>query len=227
MSEKHGALRIHTQLTPEPAAAAPAPVKTRRKRRVRLSRPRASYGDRLLRNSAIACAALLGILALGNIRQPWAEKAADSIERALTMRINLDESFGDLTFVRQIMPESALVFLNISGGPELTSPVEGELTHPWQESQPWLLYACEAGSPVYADGAGTVSAVSKLSDDGYGLLIDHGGGLESVYANLEEVSVHSGDTVARGQQLGTGSERLYFEYRVAGEPADPSGKLGL
>ena len=56
---------------------------------------------------------------------------------------------------------------------------------------------------------------------------DHGGGLETLYANLSVASVQSGDAVARGQQLGTGSDSLYFELRSAGEPVDPSERLGL
>ena len=229
MSETHGALRIHTQMRPETVVEPPKPAKSRRRRgaAARAPKPRPNYGDRLLRNSAIACALLLGVLALGNIRQPWAEKAADGIERALTMHINLDDSIGDLTFVRQIMPESALVFLNVSPGPALTTPVDGEVLHPWNAMQPWLLFGCEPGAPVYADGAGTVSAVSELSDGQFGLLIDHGEGMESVYAGLTSASVAAGDTVARGQQLGTGADGLYFEYRSAGEPVDPTEALGL
>ncbi len=236
MSENHGTLRIRTQLTPD----APADRglrdqgKTRhrrmaRKRPVRAGAPkaRASAGDRLLRNSAIACAVLLGVLALGNIDQPWAEKAAEGIERALTMHIDLDESIGELTFVREIMPESALVFLNVSGGAELTVPVEGEVAHSWSEMQPWLVFSCADGAPVFAADAGTVSAVSPLSDGRIGLLIDHGGGRESVCAGLDDAALQAGDAVARGQQLGTASRSLYYELRIAGEPSDPTGKLGL
>ena len=60
-----------------------------------------------------------------------------------------------------------------------------------------------------------------------GLLIDHGDGLESVYAGLSSASVAAGDSVTRGQQLGTGADGLYFEYRSAGEPVDPTEALGL
>ena len=235
MSENQGTLRIHTQLRPEPPEGVRGrsgrnnpsrrPEKRRRRAAFRRSKPRS--GERLLRNSAIACAVLLGILALGNIRQPWAEKAAESIERALTMHIDLDDSIGDLTFVRQIMPESALVFLNISKGPELTLPVDGELLHAWSEMQPWVMFGCAADAPVFADDAGTIAAVSELSDGQYGLLIDHGGGLESVYAGLKDVAVEPGDAVERGQSVGAAGEDLYFEFRSAGDSADPSERLGL
>lgn len=233
MSEKHGALRIHTHMTPETASgprlsADPPPgVSRRRARRGKRPARRPDRGDRLLRNSAIACAVLLGALALGNVNQPWARKAAEGIERALTMHINLDDSIGELTFVRQIMPESALVFLNTAGGAALTMPVDGEIRHPWSDMQPWLMFDCGAGAEVYAVGAGTVTAVSALSGGRYGLLVDHGEGFEAVYANLSEVSVRSGDTVERGQPLGIASDSLYFEARSDGEPFDPGERLGL
>lgn len=174
----------------------------------------------------MACAVLLGVLALGNIRQPWAEKASEGIERALTMRINLDDSLGELTFVRELMPESALVFLNVSGGAAMARPAEGTVAHAWSSLQPWTLFEGE-DAPVRAVGAGTVTAVSQLSGGGYGLLIDHGEGLESVYANLGEVSVASGDAVERGDALGVTGDGLYFELRSGGESVDPAERLGL
>lgn len=222
-------LQIHTQMRPEEAR--PAQVKQRRRgwpkrRKAAREGARQSYGDRLLRNGAIACALLLGILALGNIRQPWAEKAAQSIEKALSMHINLDDSIGELTFVRQIMPESALVFLNVSGGAQMAMPAGGEIAHAWSAVQPWLMLDGDS-RPVYATAAGTVTAVSRLSDGRYGLLVDHGQGLESVYANLSEASVQMGEEVTRAQPLGACEGGLYFELRQDGESIDPAERLGL
>ena len=228
MSE-NGTLHIHTQLIPDgDGAQAASSGSERPKKGYRRRRPgqRLASGDRLLRNSAIACAVLLGILALGNVRQPWAEKASQSIERALTMRIDLDDSIGELTFVRQIMPESALVFLNLTGSAELARPTDSAVQHAWSQQQPWLMF--EPGQrAAYAVSAGTVTAVSPLSGDRYGLLVDHGDGLESVYASLSEVTVQSGDSVSRGQQLGASVEGLYFELRQDGEAIDPTERLGL
>ena len=234
MSE-NSTLRIHTRFAPDTShiAAAPEPKRQggRRARRptgraTRPARKRLSAGDRLLRNSAVACAVLLGVLALGNVRQPWAQKAREGIERALTMRINLDDTLGELTFVRKLMPESALVFLNVSGSATLTPPVSGSVVHPYSALQPWLMFGTK-DAPVCAPGAGTVSAVSELSGGQYGLLIDHGQGLESVCAGLSAVSVQSGETVARGQVIGQSGEGLYFELRSGGEAVDPTERLGV
>jgi murein DD-endopeptidase MepM/ murein hydrolase activator NlpD len=65
---------------------------------------------------------------------------------------------------------------------------------------------------------------------GYGLtaIVDHGGGLLSIYAHASVLVVERGARVSRRQQLGsvgdTGSLSgpfLYFEMRVDGEPTDP------
>ena len=221
-------LSIHTASNPESTQDGASRRRTRPNLRRRMGiRAGLSFQERLLRNCFLACAVLLGILALGNLQQPWAVKAADGIEQALTMKIDLDESLGQLSFVRNLMPESALVFFNLSGDHELLQPVHGELTHAYSASQPWLLFDTEAGAAVCAVADGTVSAVSELSDGSYGVLIDHGEGRESVTACLLDVAVQTGDKIVRGAQLGTAGKSLYFELRQAGESADPTEAMGL
>ena len=112
---------IHTQMAPE----APAPQEKTGTRRARPGKSKLTFGERLLRNTAIACALLLTILAVRNIDQPWSNAAVSGIESALTMRIDLDQSLGKLSFVRSIMPESSLVFLNISGSAPRAARVRG------------------------------------------------------------------------------------------------------
>lgn len=230
MSE-NSTLRIHATLRPHAEEQPKQPIKiepirAQRPRRRRV-KPRMTRTDRLLRNSALACAMLLGVLALGNVDQPWAKKASDTVERALTMRIDLDESIGALEFVKNIMPESALVFMDLSGQTTLEKPVEGGVAHAWSSLQPWVMFNGSDGAEVRAAAPGTVTAISPLSDGRYGVLIDHGEGVESLYAQLSEVSVSSGDGVSRGQTLGVGSDRLYFEYRKNGESVDPAPEMGL
>lgn len=221
-------LSIHTASSPEPTPE-PAPGRRFRTHAHRRTRIRAglSFQERLLRNCFLACAVLLGILALGNLQQPWAVKAADGIEQALTMRIDLDESLGQLNFVRNLMPESALVFFNLSGDHELLQPVQGELSHAYCASQPWLMFDTEPGAAVCAVADGAVAAVSQLSDGSYGVLIDHGEGRESVTACLAEVAVQTGDKLVRGAGIGAAGDSLYFELRQGGESADPTEAMGL
>lgn len=218
-------LLIHTASIPSnQPPAVPRPNRSARRLRIRT---RLSFQERLLRNSLLACAVLLGVLALGNLEQPWAVKASRSIEQALTMKVDLDQSLGRLSFVQKLMPESALVFFNLSGDHELLSPVQGECTHAYQSAQPWLMFAAESGANVCAAADGTIAAVSPLSDGSYGVLIDHGEGLESVTANLSAVSLQAGDAVLKGGILGTAGGSVYFELRQGGESVDPTERMGL
>lgn len=233
MSEEKNNLRIHARITPD--AGVPTQPQTIRwkclphpkQKNTRHSRQPLSFSDRLLRNSALACALLLAVLAMGNINQPWAQRTSQTIQRALTMHIDLDESIGQLSFVQKLMPESALVFFNIGAEAELFTPVQGELTHPYDDAQPWLMFTCPDDSIVHAVDAGTVTAISELSDGSIGVLIDHGSGRESVCAYMASISVQTGDVVARGQSIGLSGSMLYFEWRENEIPANPSEKMGL
>ena len=231
--ESYSARSIHAQKDAPDSAqpiywkCLPHPLQRRGLRRAGSPRPKLSAGDRMLRNTAVACALLLGVLALGNIRQPWAMRASETVQRALTMHIDLDSSIGRLSFVRDWMPESALVFFNLDGGAELAAPVSGELKHAYSDDQPWLLFACPEDSPVCAAADGTVTAVSELSGGSTGVLIDHGEGMETVYAYLSSASVQPGDAVSRGQALGQSAAQLYFELRQSEATVDPTERMGL
>jgi hypothetical protein len=230
-------LIIHTRAQPENGAeAAPrqAPRKVRWRsirhpRKRRLTRAsRLTFGERLLRNSAIACALLLSLLAAKNIDAPWARAAVSGVERALTMRIDLDESLGRLSFVRGLMPESVLVFFDLSDRETLEMPVDGALIQMYADERPWLEFECEPGAPVVAAEAGTVVAVTQLSGGGWGVMIDHGDDLVSVSAYLLEPLVKSGQIVERGETIAhSEAGRLYFEVRDDGLMVDPAGLLGI
>ena len=180
-----------------------------------------------MRNSAIACALLLALLAARNIDTPWTRAAVEGVERALTMKIDLDESLGSLSFVRDLMPESMLVFFDLSGKSELAQPVEGTLEKHFDEQQPWVEFACEPDAEVMAAEAGTVVATTQLSGGGWGVMIEHDNGLESVCAYLLEPSVHAGERVERGQGIARSEAgRVYFEVRREGEIIDPSPLIG-
>ena len=187
-----------------------------------------TFSERLLRNSAVACALMLGILAVRNLDVPWARAAMGGIEQALTMRIDLDESLGKLTFVRALMPESVLVFFDLSNQSAYERPVDGTLTQVYSQERPWLEFECPEGSEVKAAEAGEVLIVAELSNGDWGVMLDHGEGRETVYAYLSSPEVAVGDQVERGQRLGALSgEQAYFEARENGEPCDPTELLGF
>ena len=79
-----------------------------------------------------------------------------------------------------------------------------------------------------AAGAGTVILAGAWGGYGNAVVIDHGGGLTTVYAHQSRIAVSRGEKVSRGETIGyvgcTGSctgPHLHFETRVGGEPVDP------
>jgi murein DD-endopeptidase MepM/ murein hydrolase activator NlpD len=62
------------------------------------------------------------------------------------------------------------------------------------------------GSTVVAAEAGTVASVSSLPGYGSIVIVSHGGGLHTVYAELAGVSVSRGAKVSRGSAIGSSGE---------------------
>ena len=92
--------------------------------------------------------------------------------------------------------------------------------------------ACDNGTPVYSYNAGTV--VTSAWHDSYGnyVLIDHGGGIATLYAHMRERCVAQGDYVAAGQLVGyvgltgnTSGYHLHFEVRLNGVVQNPRDYL--
>lgn len=188
-----------------------------------------TVGEKLLRNTAVACALMLSVMALKNVDQPWSRKVTEGVKQAMTMRIDWDETLGKLSFVRSLVPETALVFLNMGGQADLSAPVNGEITHEYTEQQPWLEYGCSAAQPVYSAIKGVVTAVGEGAGGEWIVLIQDEEGRETVYGYLADVYVQTGQTVETGQQLGATadeeSSRLYFELREDGAAVDPTARI--
>lgn len=60
------------------------------------------------------------------------------------------------------------------------------------------------GSPIYAAGAGTVIAAKKNAPSlGHYVTINHNNGYYTIYAHMRSLNVVEGQTVKKGQQIGT------------------------
>ena len=84
------------------------------------------------------------------------------------------------------------------------------------------------GTPVKAAKAGTV--IMAGTNGGYGncVVIDHGGGLTTLYGHMSKLTVNDGESVKQGEQIGnvgsSGSStgpHLHFETRIGGSPQNP------
>lgn len=75
---------------------------------------------------------------------------------------------------------------------------------------------------VFAACSGSVVGFDRLPGYGDFIVVDCGGGLRTVYAQMAEITVKSGDEVRIAEtQLGTAGRFLHFELRVNGVPVDP------
>ncbi len=63
--------------------------------------------------------------------------------------------------------------------------------------------ANSTGTPVYAIDSGSVDVAGWYGWAGKAVILDHGNGYESLYAHLNSINVGTGQTIQRGQIIGT------------------------
>ncbi|OQA46544.1 MAG: Murein hydrolase activator NlpD precursor [Chloroflexi bacterium ADurb.Bin325] len=112
-------------------------------------------------------------------------------------------------------------------------PTSGSITQGYKPLHRALDIARAMGTPIKAADAGVV-VVAGWSNSGYGyhIVIDHGNGLQTLYAHLSRILVKRGTVVAKGGVIGnmgsTGRStgpHLHFEVRKDGVQVNPVGYL--
>jgi murein DD-endopeptidase MepM/ murein hydrolase activator NlpD len=88
--------------------------------------------------------------------------------------------------------------------------------------------ASTSGAPVQASNRGKVVHASWLGIYGNCVILDHGMGLQSLYAHLSSIEVKMGDMVNTNDRLGrsgatglAGGDHLHFTILLAGNPVTP------
>ena len=130
----------------------------------------------------------------------------------------------------------------LSGGGALNWPLGGPITSPFG----WRVHPItgasrfhsgidiggDYGDTIHAAGAGVVSYAGWISGYGYAVIIDHGGGISTLYGHNQALLVSEGQSVSQGQPIAecgsTGNStgpHCHFEVRVDGEPVNPMGYL--
>ena len=132
---------------------------------------------------------------------------------------------------------------------QLVDPLEGEVVTAFSMEElvynatlgDWRTHdgvdiAAEAGTSVLAASSGTVISVEEDPLMGTTVVIEHDGGYQTTYSNLQaEPSVAEGDTVSAGQIIGAVGNtaaaeaaqgpHLHFSVTCDGEPVDPQSFL--
>jgi murein DD-endopeptidase MepM/ murein hydrolase activator NlpD len=121
-----------------------------------------------------------------------------------------------------------------AGSGNFSWPAAGYISQGYWRAHPAIDIAGWLGAPVSAADSGFVVTAGGGWNGGYGnhVLIDHGNGFTTLYAHLNSIFVKPGETVSRGQQIGTmGSTgnstgpHLHFEIRYNGTPYNPANYL--
>lgn len=89
-------------------------------------------------------------------------------------------------------------------------------------------FTASKGTPIYSTGNGTVTFSGYDEGYGYHVIIDHGYGYETLYAHMTKVEAKKGQTVSRGQLIGTvgttglsTAPHLHYEVIKNGNKVNP------
>jgi murein DD-endopeptidase MepM/ murein hydrolase activator NlpD len=85
-----------------------------------------------------------------------------------------------------------------------------------------------AGTPIVAANSGTVLFADELGIYGNCVIVDHGMGVQSLYAHLSSIDVKAGQAIKKEQQIGrsgmtgmAGGDHLHFTMLVNGRMVNP------
>lgn len=127
-----------------------------------------------------------------------------------------------------VAPAPAAAAPSQSSAP-LIRPVAGSIVRGYGSGNEGIDIGASSGTPVRAAAEGTVAAITQDTDQVPILVIRHSGGLLTVYANIQNITVTRGDRISQGQtvaQVGPGSPSfLHFEVRRGFEAVNPADYL--
>ena len=125
-------------------------------------------------------------------------------------------------------PAGAMGYFIFPTSGTLTSNFEGRNLFGSYEFHGALDIASKKGTPIYAADGGVVTLAQPFDTYGNCIIIDHGDGLQTLYAHLDAYCVKEGDIVGQGWKIGemgktgraTGTH-LHFEVRLNGNRVNP------
>jgi len=153
----------------------------------------------------------------------------------------MSKQLAEEAAARQAQQQSSSGSTTVVGSGNLVWPVncyyissrQGPRTHPITgeyKNHGGTDIAASYGSPIYAADSGKVVTSSDGWNGGWGnyVMIDHGNGMQTLYAHMSSRACSAGQTVSAGQVIGyvgssglsTGAH-LHFEMYINGSKVDP------
>jgi murein DD-endopeptidase MepM/ murein hydrolase activator NlpD len=141
---------------------------------------------------------------------------------------------GTKPFITPQVPTGALVVEVPAGATKgsgsFSWPTSGNITQQFWGGHRAIDVGSWVGAPAKAADSGYVVLAGGGWNGGYGnhVIIDHGNGFTTLYAHLNSIFVRPGESISRGQQIGTVGNtgnstgpHLHFEIRYQGAPRNP------
>lgn len=125
----------------------------------------------------------------------------------------------------------------VETGKKLVWPTEGKISQGYRRGHYAIDISNRSKPAIFSADSGTIIKASYGWNGGYGnhIIIDHGNGMQTLYAHLENIAVSVGDEVTRGQIIGkmgnTGRVygatgiHLHFEVRIGNVKQNPLAYL--
>jgi murein DD-endopeptidase MepM/ murein hydrolase activator NlpD len=231
-----------------------------RYREAEIEEEEARAANRLLIRIGICIVIILFVVIVKTVDTPFTNRITNELKTALTSTMDMDSTLGQLKFVKNLFPpkeEAEQPVFNNGGDVEDTqdksdigrprfvkmiSPVKGEITsffgtreHPVFKTQvehTGIDISSFEGDDILATADGTVKETGEDPQLGRYLVLDHGQGIETLYAHCSSVTcergqqIKQGDVIAKVGSTGnaTGSH-LHFEVLMDGQPVDPESWL--
>lgn len=142
------------------------------------------------------------------------------------------------SFDPSVAPATGTNWADIAGAPSLW-PVTGPITSSFGEREDPLNtgegefhtgvdIGASFGTPVHATADGLVQFAGLGTGYGREVILNHGNGIETLYAHLSGFAVTAGQEVQRGQVIGyvgvsgrTTGPNLHYEVRIHNTPVNP------
>lgn len=180
------------------------------------------------------------------IMEAKVKKRQEIINKMKSDKATIDRQYDELMAaskqITAMLQRSNMANMPVSGSGAMVWPVGGTVTsefgwrtHPITGTQKFhsgIDIGADYGVPIAAAQSGTVEYAGWISGYGNAVIINHGGGVTTLYGHNESLAVSVGQQVSQGQTIAycgsTGNStgpHCHFEVRKNGEPVSPYGYL--
>lgn len=194
--------------------------------------------------TAVCIVLLIGIFFLSNLEDPFSKELTQEIGKAISYQVQWNELLkGDMVAlfeekVSTIIGGDEVPVFNSGFDEPFLEPVKGHLTSAFEEKihpvfntkiEPrGIEYSVFETQGVLACMDGTVLNIMDSTYQGSRVVVQHQNQYKSVYDGIENLSIKEGQSVTRGQELGTIeaneeiSKLLFFEVWKDNTAVDPN-----